>query len=422
MDFLATLRHSHFAKLWFAQILSQIAQNLLNFALIIEVFSLAQHTHFANISVGLVVLAFGVPSILFAAAAGSYVDRWNRKTVLVVSNLLRTLLVLVYLGADKNLVAILSLTFIIASVNQFFVPAEAATIPNLVPAKLLINANSLFIFSLYTSFIVGFSLSGPVIAGFGNNGPFYTTSLMFALATLLVVWLPKGQSRPTNLGEVVQPKLHAILQDNLQIIRRDRWIGFAIIQLTITQTVVGVILALAPALSVAVLHEPLQKAAWYLIFPAGFGMVAGVASISTLAKKWSKVRILEVCLVVAATALTGLGLTGLLYRNYHGHSIVPYAEIGIIVAVLVFALGMLNAIISATAQTLLQEKSSDEVRGKIFGSLNMMINIASTVPIFVAGILADLLSVTEVITLIGAAVVVYALLQLRLLRHDDGTV
>jgi MFS family permease len=81
---------------------------------------------------------------------------------------------------------------------------------------------------------------------------------------------------------------------------------------------------------------------------------------------------------------------------------------------------MLNAIISATAQTLLQEKSSDEIRGKIFGSLNMMINIASTVPIFVAGILADLISVTKVITLIGAAVAIYALLQLRMLRREPA--
>jgi MFS family permease len=179
---------------------------------------------------------------------------------------------------------------------------------------------------------------------------------------------------------------------------------------------VGVILALAPALSVAVLHIPLQKAAWYLIFPAGFGMVVGVGSISALSRKWSKVRILEVCLVVAAVSLTLLGLTGELYRSDD----VPYTTIGIIVAALVFTLGMLNAIISATAQTLLQEKSSDEIRGKIFGSLNMMINIASTVPIFVAGILADLISVTKVITLIGAAVAIYALLQLRMLRREPA--
>src|ERR1700745_827284 len=92
----------NFTRLWSAQILSQIAQNLLNFALIIRVFDLAQGTRVANIAVALVILSFGVPSIFFAAAAGVYVDHWNKKAVLVVANFLRAFLVLGYLIFEHN--------------------------------------------------------------------------------------------------------------------------------------------------------------------------------------------------------------------------------------------------------------------------------------------------------------------------------
>src|ERR1035437_2968760 len=81
-----------FSRLWSAQALSQVVQNLLNFALIIRVFQLAQGTRLANVSVALLILSFGVPSIFFAAAAGVYVDHWNKKLVLVAANFLRAFL------------------------------------------------------------------------------------------------------------------------------------------------------------------------------------------------------------------------------------------------------------------------------------------------------------------------------------------
>ena len=132
-------------------------------------------------------------------------------------------------------------------------------------------------------------------------------------------------------------------------------------------------------------------------------MAAVSRSWSVISKRFDRVRILERGLIVAGASFTLLGLTGQLYTMRPGHLSVPTAQIAIIVAVLVFTLGMLNAIISATAQTRSCRRAQDDAtRGKVFGSLNMFINIAATVPVFVAGALADLLSVTRVVTIIGA--------------------
>ena len=411
------IKNADFSRLWGAQVLSQIAQNLLNFALIIRVFDLAQGTRLANVSVALVILSFGIPSIFFAAAAGVYVDHWNRKYVLVVANLLRALLVLGYLFVEQNLVLVLLLSFVISSITQFFAPAEAASIPALVSKKHLLRANSLFIFTMYASFMVGYAGSAPVIALLGNNGPYYLTSIMFLLATLMVVALPtmKPRTRRTvKFWSIVKTTRHEVVQ-NWNIIRANHKLSFPILQLTITQAIVGVILALAPALSLAVLKTPIQNASHVLIIPAGLGMILGVIAVGKLATKYPKVGLISVSLIIAASSLMLLGLSGLLHRSIQGHA-ATLSQIGGYIAILLVVLGFMNAVVSSAAQTLLQENTTDETRGKVFGALNMMVNIAATAPIFFAGILADFTSVTKVVAAIGFVLLIFAISQYFVLR------
>jgi MFS family permease len=410
---ISVIRNPNFNRLWSAQVLSQIAQNLLNFALIIRVFQLAQGTRFANISVALLILSFGIPSIFFAAAAGVYVDHWNKKRVLLAANLLRAILVLGYLVFEQNLAMVLLLSFTISTVTQFFAPAEAAAIPALVSKSQLLRANSLFVFTLYASFIVGYSASAPVIAVFGASGPYFVTSVMFLLASLFVVFLPSIQVKVSSgmrLMQIVRYTGREIV-NNWRVIRGNHNLSFPITQLTITQASLGVILALGPALSVAILGVPIQNASHVLIIPAGIGMVLGVAMIGRLAKQFTKPWLIAVGLVVASTSLVLLGLSSLLHRQIGGHAIAAGIEISLLVALLVLILGFMNALVSAAAQTILQENTTEATRGKVFGALNMMINIAATLPILFAGILADLTSVNAVVTTLGLLLLSFAIVQ-----------
>ncbi len=411
------VKNGNFSRLWAAQALSQIAQNLLNFALIIRVFDLAQGTNLANVSVALVILSFGIPSILFAAAAGVYVDHWNRKYVLVIANLTRALLVLGYLFIEHNLALVLLLTFMISATTQFFAPAEAASIPVLVGKRNLLRANSLFIFTMYASFMVGYAGSAPVISAFGNNGPYLVTSLMFLIATLLVAALPSmkaGHHKAVKFWSIVKSTRREVVA-NWHIIRANHKLSFPILQLTVTQAIVGVVLALAPALSLAVLRTPIKDASHVLIIPAGIGMVLGVVAVGKLAARYPKVGLISVSLIIAATSLMLLGLSGLLHRSIYGQT-ATLSQIGWYVASILLLLGFMNAVVSSAAQTLLQENTTDETRGKVFGALNMMVNIAATLPIFFAGILADLTSVTKVVSVLGFGLLGFAIAQYFVLR------
>ncbi len=409
MDYIQTIRQVNFAKLWSAQILSQVAQYLLNFALIILVYDLTAGSKFGSFSVSLVVLSFTIPSILFAPAAGTYVDYWDRKKVLVFANLARTILALIYIVSLDHLFIILLLTFLTSTVTQFFVPAEASTIPKVVDKQHLLTANSLFVFTLYTSFVIGFSASGPVVKLLGQEGPFMAVGLMFALATLLVAFLPP-QPRERPAEKLPKPEIIKQIRHNWEIIRSNKDRYYAVMQMAVTQGMVFILITLAPALSLALLKVPLTEASHFIVVPVGLGMVTGVILINYLSKRLSKLTVIQACLIAGSFTLIMIGLTGQLYRTVNGDPLATTSSITYIIAGLMFLLGVVNAMVSASAQTLVQETTSDEDRGKVFGSLNMIVNIAATIPVFVVGLLADLISVTKVLVILGVLLLIYATL------------
>jgi MFS family permease len=411
MEYLAVLRQRDFAKLWMAQILTQVGQNLLNFSLIILTFDAAAHSRFANLSVALLVLAFGLPAVVFASTAGTLVDFWDRRLILVIANSLRAALVLLYLLIQGHLWLILLLTLVVSTILQFFIPAETATIPRVVPEKLLLPANSLFIFSLYGAFIIGYSASGPVIQLFGSRAPYVIVAVFMAVAAVLTALLPP---QPVNRPASAIPRRLHLVQDfreNWHLVTARRTRFFSILQLTITQGLVSILITLAPALSLALLHIPLQDASHVIILPVGVGMVLGVLLVNVVTRKQAKATVIQAGLIIAGVTLTLLGLSAHLYQFYQHNTLIPVASIAFIIGILMLILGLINAMISAAAQTMLQENTTDANRGKVFASLNMMINLAATFPILITGLLASILSVTKVITLIGLGLTTYAILM-----------
>lgn len=405
MGYRSLLRNWNFDKLWGAQLFSQLAANILNFALIIRVFDLAAGTRYANIAVSLLILSFGIPSIFFAVFAGALIDHLDRKKVLVLTNILRAGLVLLFFLVEKNLLMVYALIFVISTITQFFVPAEGSALPHLVKKEGLVSANSLFLFTIYGSFIVGYSLAGPIIGKWGIEMVYIVTSVWFLVAAALSALLPS--LRAVDKRDIaifaIAVEVTNNLRKNLRDIYRDKKLLFPILQLTIAQGLTNVIIVLAPSLSLLVLGKSLSKASEILIVPAGIGMVGGAILIGHFLKDKNKARMIEIGLLLAATCLFTLGMVKKLPQN----------NVALLVAGLVLVLGFANALVSVSAQTLLQLNSTEETRGKIFGALNMMVNVAATLPILLAGVTADLVSPLSVLVVVAVLIVIYLIFQRR---------
>lgn len=408
MAYRRLLLNWNFDKLWGAQLFSQLAAHVLNFALIIRVYELAAGTQYANVAVSVFILAFGFPSIFFAVFAGAFIDHLDRKKVLVLTNVLRGGLVLLFFIVEKNLIAVYGLIFIISTITQFFVPAEGAALPNVVKKRDLVSANSLFLFTIYGSFIVGYSLAGPIIDRFDIEAIYWVTSVCFIIAAGLSALLPPLRAvdkRDISLMTIAA-RVSRSTKENLINIYRNRRLLFPILQLTIAQGLTNIIIVLAPALSLLVLGRSLSSASQVLILPAGIGMIVGAVLIGQFLRKANKVRLIEIGLLLAAVALFCLGAI----------KRIPVSNLAAFVALLALTLGFANALVSVSAQTLLQLNSTEETRGRIFGALNMMVNIAATIPVLLAGVTADLVSPLTVLLGVSALIVVYLLLQRRSLR------
>src|SRR3989344_2975832 len=120
MLFPKVLHNREFLKLWLAQVFSQFSLNVLNFALIVKVYEAT----FSNTSVSLLLLAFGVPGLLFGYMAGSYVDKVNTKNVLLTTNVIRSLVMVLLILYPNQTAMYYLVALIISLAPQFFIPAE----------------------------------------------------------------------------------------------------------------------------------------------------------------------------------------------------------------------------------------------------------------------------------------------------------
>ena len=154
---------------------------------------------------GLIILAFSLPGVIFSPIAGVAVDRFPKKLILVGSNLIRVFLALSYiailnlLSGTWELVAIYTVTFLMATLAQFFAPAEAATIPLLVGEDLLLPANSLFTLTMAISQVIGLLILGPLVTSLLQvQGGFILIAIFYLGATLAVSTLPMDRKTSSS--------------------------------------------------------------------------------------------------------------------------------------------------------------------------------------------------------------------------------
>ena len=119
------LTNPRFMALFLSQILTQVGGNMVLYGLTIQVCNLTGSTT----SVSVLLLTFLVPAVVFGAIAGVFVDRYDRRKILIWTNVARGLLFLLLVFFDDQIVALYVITAIVATLTTFFAPAETAMIP-----------------------------------------------------------------------------------------------------------------------------------------------------------------------------------------------------------------------------------------------------------------------------------------------------
>ncbi len=203
---LAVFRNRDFSLLWTAQLISTIGSSLTSLAASILVFRLTG----SALSVGLMLMATAAPSILVGLIAGVYVDRYNRKNIMIISDLLRGVLVVMIPFLVQDSIAWLYIIVAISSaIGRFFDPALESVLPEVSSDEELAAANSMMAISSFGSTAIGFAASGLIASQYPIQWAFYLDGLTFLLSSLCIffVRVPKLVIEGKTTAKVVMHNL-----------------------------------------------------------------------------------------------------------------------------------------------------------------------------------------------------------------------
>ena len=170
--------------LWAAQLVSTFGDRLTQIGLTALVFAMTG----SDLSIGLVLTLTVLPRAAFGLFAGALADRVSRKTVLIVTDCVRALIVLVLaLAAGLPLQAVYLLTVLHATATVFFTPARNAVLPDIVPRRDLLAANTLDETTQGTLDPIAYLVGGAIIAGLGVRFGFGVDSITFLVSAALIM-------------------------------------------------------------------------------------------------------------------------------------------------------------------------------------------------------------------------------------------
>jgi MFS family permease len=402
VGFVAVLRRADFRLLWAAQAASQLADKFLIFSLIVVVYNLSK----ASSTESVLMLAYTLPSVLLSAPAGVWADRYDKRMLMMFTNLLRAGLVLliplsqVLPGLHGQVWPLIVVTLLFSGVGQVFAPAEAASIPFLVKREQIMTATSLFMTTVIVTLVVGVPLGTLSIKLFGDMAPFWIGAVLFALAGLGIWRIGTSLQASTHTAAAPKSDVLRELREGLAILGQNMALRIALAQLTLSLVVVFTVFVLGPAY----MHNVLGRApedTYLVLIPATVGMVLTAAVLGRAsAGRISRADTLLAALILGGVSLIAFGLLPMLFRSVGAGVLLTPAAV-VFAALFGCALGALLI----PAFTVLQERTTEETRGRIFGSIFTVINAAVALPLLLAGGLADAFGVDRVVAGLGALLV-----------------
>lgn len=410
----AVLRNGPFLRLWLIQAITQTAQNMINFSLLLRVRGVVEINELpqANTAISLVILAFSLPAVLFGPIAGVLADRWNKRTLMAVLNLARAGAVLLFLiirpgwHVETILAAYYIVTFLFGIAGQFFAPVLGATIPLVTPRNQLLSANALFNLTFTAAQLIGFAAVGPVlIKAIGIDALFVITIGIYIGCAGLVMTLPATPVLPAMTVASAQPAIERLwsdIREGLVFIVRDPMLIRAIGYLTLASTTFLMVAALGPEFISTVIGLPKEDIG-YVVGPAGAGVLIGVLIVPRVIRRIGRDWLIDTALASAGLMVLLLALSREMLDGVWPGS-APVVTVAVIAATVASLLGICNAFILVPSQTMLQERSNETVRARVYGTFFTISNTVAFVPIFFAAASADLFGVVNVLVVVGALV------------------
>jgi MFS family permease len=276
----------------------------------------------------------------------------------------------------------------------------------------------LFTLTTNMAFAAGFALAGPLIIALAN-----TQALILLVATLYFVaavfcWTlpasPPAEDSATAERAVAGAEravkgMVTDLSEGIAYIRAHHNVGWSLSFLGITGGLVGILAILGPGFAQSALALG-EKDFMIVVLPLGMGIVSGIICLNAFGRLVPRRRAIEAGMISMGVLLAILSFAGPISHFLESSVATQIREVSRVASVLslvialAFAVGLAFAVVSISSQTQLQEDLPEDVRGRVFGVLNMLVSIASLAPIIIVAPIADIVGRDPVILTVGILV------------------
>ncbi|MFH0826367.1 MAG: MFS transporter [Candidatus Omnitrophota bacterium] len=389
------LKNRDFFFLWLGQIISQIGDRLGQMSLIGFIYLRAPGS---PLEIAKILSFTIIPVFLIGPLAGVYVDRWDRRRTLYVCDLMRAALVIIiplFLFYKKGLLPVYLIVFVVFSISRFFVPAKLSIIPDLVQKKDYLIANSLIHVTGMIAATVGFGISGLLVEWLGARSGFYLDALSFLASALLIFFIAKKPKVCMSLKkvgkeivEVIKKSVAAELKEGFLYFVNKKDIRFTAGIIFILWSALGSVYVVFIVFVQNTLHSATKDLGLLIMF-LGIGLFLGSLVYGRFGQRFSQYKIIFVSLILSGSMLVILALT---IHRY------PYF---IVAAGLSLLLGVLIAPIMIASNTIVHNVSDNDMMGKIFSSLEIVMHLGFLLFMLISSFLAERFSNLIILVVVG---------------------
>ena len=380
-----------FRQLWLGQVVSQLGDWFDTIAVMTLVLNLTG----SGRDVGLIMVARFLPSVVVGPLSGVLADRFNRRTIMVVSDVLRAIVVLGFLFVRRpdQIWLIYVLTVLQLTFSTFFEPAKSAVIPSIVAERELVSANAISSVTWSVMLTLGAVAGGLVTGWFGTDAAFVVDSATYLVSAALV-WSVRFPPRPPR------PKTRLTIAKALGI--TDTLEGIRYVR---TRPRVIALLAVKPAWGLGGGILVLLAVFGEKIFPVGQNAATGIGVLyaargigtaigPVFARRLAGESRPRMQVIIGLSFLVG----GIFYAAFGGATNYAFALLMLLIA------HMGGSILWVFSTVLLQTAVEDNFRGRVFAAELALLTLTMAASNYITGELLDRFNYSPRVVTVGIGI------------------
>lgn len=380
----------------------------MNFLILINIFD---RTH-STIASSFIWVAHALPVILIGPFAAAGVDLNDKRKMMLFANFFQGLSILVYAALHGQFIYMSFIVVMLYSLlDQFYIPGEASTIPNIVSKKQLAQANGYFFMTSQASGILGFVFAGLLGDFLGFTQTMFLGAIFLFLAAVLVYKLPNIPPSKFNLGKNFEDKFKIqfnIMIEGFSFIRNNKRVLYPFAFLIILQVYLAIIITTLPSIGYELIKSKTSHTGLFVILPAGVGAFIATNRVSKRlsSKTTRKKKIVEDSMLHSAILFVSAPIIVSIFGGV-------FSQIFLVAVFFFVGYNFVCSLIPTL--TFLQTNTPKKYLGRVFGNYWFVAYSATLLPVIFSATITEILGPRAILLLIGvSAMAIYTFSKLKL--------